>query len=219
MLEWYEAYADYRDTMERIEDLVAAVARDTIGTTEVVFRGHAIDLQPPWRRLGLVEALEGHGVWTRDEADLRARLEEKGIDTSADKSWAQLVDHALSHLVEPDLIQPAILHDYPVELSPFARATDEDETLTERFEYFIGGMELGNAFTEINDPDAQADRFAMQAQQAGGEQGDPDYVEALSYGMPPTSGIGLGIDRLTMVLTGRETIRDVQLFPALRPRD
>ena len=219
MLEWYEAYAAYRDTMERIEDLVAAVARETIGTTEVIFRGHAIDLQPPWRRLGLVEALEEHDVWTRDEADLRARLEAKGIDTSADKSWAQLVDHALSHLVEPQLVQPTILYDYPVELSPFARATDDDETLTERFEYFIGGMELGNAFTEINDPDEQADRFAMQAQLVGGEQGDPDYVEALSYGMPPTSGIGLGIDRLTMVLTGRETIRDVQLFPALRPRD
>jgi lysyl-tRNA synthetase class 2 len=219
MLEWYEAYADYRDTMERIEDLVATVARDTIGTTEVSFRGHEIDLAPPWRRLKLVDSLQEHGAWTRDEADLRARLEAKGIDTAADRSWAQLVDHALSHLVEPNLVQPTILHDYPVELSPFARATDDDENLTERFEYFIGGMELGNAFTEINDPDEQAARFALQAEEAGGEQGDPDYVEALSYGMPPTGGIGLGIDRLAMVLTGRETIRDVQLFPALRPRD
>jgi lysyl-tRNA synthetase class 2 len=218
MLEWYEAYADYRDTMERIEDLVATVARETIGTTEVVFRGHAINLEPPWQRLKLVAALEEQGVWTREEAELRKRLEDKGVDTQADKSWAQLVDHALSHLVEPNLIQPAILYDYPVELSPFARATDEDRSLTERFEYFIGGMELGNAFTELNDPDEQAERFAMQAQEVGGEQGDPDYVEALSYGMPPTGGIGLGIDRLTMVLTGRETIRDVQLFPALRPR-
>jgi lysyl-tRNA synthetase, class II len=219
MLEWYEAYADYRDTMERIEDLVATVAQATIGTTEVSFRGHEIDLKPPWRRLELVASLEEKGVWTRDETDLRARMEAKGIDTAADKSWAQLVDHALSHLVEPDLIQPTILHDYPVELSPFARATDGDPGLTERFEYFIGGMELGNAFTEINDPDEQAERFAMQAEEVGGEPGDPDYVEALSYGMPPTGGIGLGIDRLTMVLTGRETIRDVQLFPALRPRD
>ena len=166
----------------------------------------------------LVAALEEQSVWTRDEADLRRRLEDKGIDTQADKSWAQLVDHALSHLVEPNLIQPAILHDYPVELSPFARATDEDPSITERFEYFVGGMELGNAFTEINEPDEQAARFAAQAGEVGGEQGDPDYVEALSYGMPPTGGIGLGIDRLTMVLTGRETIRDVQLFPTLRPR-
>jgi lysyl-tRNA synthetase, class II len=218
MLEWYEAYADYRDIMERIEDLVATVARETIGTTEVTFRGHAVDLAPPWRRLKLVDALEQQGVWTRDETDLRARLEAKGIDTKADRSWALLVDHALSHLVEPHLIQPTILYDYPIELSPFARATDDDETLTERFEYFIAGMELGNAFTEINDPDEQAERFAMQAKEVGGEQGDPDYVEALSYGMPPTGGIGLGIDRLTMILTGRETIRDVQLFPTLRPR-
>ena len=187
MLEWYEAYVDYRDTMERIEDLIATVAQETIGTTEVSFRGHEIDLKPPWRRLELVASLEEHGVWTRDEADLRARLEEKGIDTAADKSWAQLVDHALSHLVEPQLIQPTILHDYPVELSPFARATDGDAGLTERFEYFIGGMELGNAFTEINDPDEQAERFAMQAQEVGGEPDDPDYVEAL-YGMPPTGG-------------------------------
>jgi lysyl-tRNA synthetase, class II len=218
MLEWYEAYADYRDTMERIEDLVATVAREAIGTTRVTFRGHTVDLTPPWRRLRLTDALEEQGVWTRDEADLRTRLGAKGIDTGADRSWAQLVDHALSQLVEPNLIEPAILYDYPVELSPFARATEEDESLTERFEYFIGGMELGNAFTEVNDPDEQAARFAMQAGEVRGEQGDPDYIEALSYGMPPTGGIGLGIDRLTMVLTGRDTIRDVQLFPTLRPR-
>jgi lysyl-tRNA synthetase, class II len=218
MLEWYEAYADYRDTMERIEDLVATVALETIGTTEVSFRGHTIDVAPPWRRIKLVDALEEQGAWTRDEADLRARLEAKGIDTGADQTWAQLVDHALSQLVEPNLIQPAILHDYPVELSPFARPVEGDDSLTERFEYFVGGMELGNAFTEINDPDEQAARFAMQAEEVGGEQGDPDYVEALSYGMPPTGGIGLGIDRLTMVLTGRDTIRDVQLFPTLRGR-
>jgi lysyl-tRNA synthetase, class II len=218
MLEWYEAYADYRDTMERIEDLVATVARETIGTTQVTFRENTVDLTPPWRRVKLTDALEEQGVWTRDEADLRARLEAKGVDTGADRSWGQLVDHALSQLVEPNLIEPAILHDYPVELSPFARATEDDDSLTERFEYFIGGMELGNAFTEINDPEEQATRFAMQAGEVGGEQGDPDYIEALSYGMPPTGGIGLGIDRLTMVLTGRDTIRDVQLFPTLRPR-
>jgi lysyl-tRNA synthetase class 2 len=218
MLEWYEAYADYRDVMERIEDLVATVARETIGTTEVTFREHTVDLTPPWRRVKLIDALEEQGVWTRDEAELRTRLEAKGIDTGADRSWGQLVDHALSQLVEPNLIEPAILYDYPVELSPFARATEEDNSITERFEYFIGGMELGNAFTEINDPDEQAARFAMQVGEVRGEQGDPDYVEALSYGMPPTGGIGLGIDRLTMVLTGRDTIRDVQLFPTLRPR-
>jgi lysyl-tRNA synthetase, class II len=219
MLEWYEAYADYTDTMARIEELVESVARETTGGTQLSFRGHEIDLKAPWRRLKLVDALEERGLWTRDEADLRSRLEERGVDTNQDRSWAQLVDHALSHFVEPELIQPTILHDYPVELSPFARATDDDPTIVERFEYFIGGMELGNAFSELNDPDEQAARFAQQAAEVSGEPGDPDYVEALSYGMPPTGGLGLGIDRLAMVLTGRDAIRDVVLFPALRPRE
>ena len=219
MLEWYEAYADYTDTMARIEELVESVARETTGGTQVTFRGHEIDLKAPWRRLKLVEALEEIGLWTRDEADLRSGLEGRGVDTRQDKSWAQLVDHALSYFVEPELIQPTILHDYPVELSPFARATDDDSSIVERFEYFVGGMELGNAFSELNDPDEQAARFAHQAAEVGGEPGDPDYLEALSYGMPPTGGLGLGIDRLAMVLTGREAIRDAILFPALRPRE
>jgi lysyl-tRNA synthetase class 2 len=141
------------------------------------------------------------------------------VDTKQDRTWAQLVDHAFSHFVEPELIEPTIVHDYPVELSPFARATDDDPSLTERFEYFVGGMELGNAFSEINDPETQAERFAEQTRLVDGEQGDPDYVEALAYGMPPTGGLGLGIDRLAMVLTGRDTIRDVILFPALKERD
>ena len=218
MLEWYEAYADYRDTMARIEDLVATVAREAAGGTELEFRGNRIDLAPPWRRLSFVDALAEQGLWTRDERELRALLAERDVDTSQDHSWAQLLDHAHSAFVEPSLVEPTILYDYPVELSPFARPTDDDPTLTERFEYFAGGMELGNAFTEINDPDEQAARFAQQAAEAGGEPGDPDYVEALSFGMPPTGGIGLGIDRLTMILTGRESIRDVILFPTLRKR-
>ena len=216
MVEWYEAYADYRDTMERIEQLVEGVAEDVVGTTKLSFRGHDVDLAAPWKRLKLVDALEAEGLWTRDEADLRRRLDERDVDTSADKSWAQLVDHALSSFVEPALIEPTILHDYPLELSPFARPTDDDPSIVERFEYFVGGMELGNAFSEINDADEQAARFEQQTAEAGGEPGDPDYVEALAYGMPPTGGLGLGIDRLAMVLTGRETIRDVMLFPALR---
>ena len=221
MLEWYEAYADYRDTMARIETLVEAVALEVIGSTKVSFRGADIDLAAPWRRLRLPDALEAEGLWTRDEAELRRRLEARDVDVSHDQTWAQLIDHALSAFIEPTLVQPTILHDYPIELSPFARTTDEDPTLVERFEYFIGGMELGNAFSEINDAVDQAERFEMQqsARDAGdvlAEEGDPDYVEALSYGMPPTGGLGLGIDRLVMVLTGRETIRDVVLFPALR---
>ncbi len=223
MLEWYEAYADYRDTMVRMEELVATVAEEVLGRTRVTFKEHEVDLAPPWRRLKLVDALEERGLWTRDAAELRARLDERGVDTHADRTWAQLVDHALSYFVEPDLIEPTILHDYPVELSPFARATDDDPTIVERFEYFVGGMELGNAFTELNDPEEQDRRFTMQAgeREAGdvtAEAGDADYVEALSYGMPPTGGLGLGIDRLAMVLAGRDTIRDVILFPALRQR-
>jgi lysyl-tRNA synthetase, class II len=220
MLEWYEAYADYRDTMTRMERLMAAVATEVLGTTRVVFKGNEVDLGK-WRRVKLVDALDEHGLWTRDDAELRERLRERGVDTQHDKTWAQLVDHALSRFVEPSLVQPTILYDYPIELSPFARATDDDPTIVERFEYFVGGMELGNAFTEINDAEEQAARFALQEEEGAGgnveaEQGDPDYVEALAHGMPPTGGLGLGIDRLAMVLTGRESIRDVILFPAQR---
>jgi lysyl-tRNA synthetase class 2 len=216
MLEWYEAYADYEDTMRRIEELVATVAREVLGTTEVEFRGHALDLAPPWRRLPFVEALERHELWTRDEEELERWLREKGVDTSADRGWAQLVDHAFSHFVEPSLIEPTIVYDYPVEISPLARLKDDGSGLVERFEYFVGGMELGNAFSELADPEEQAQRFAASAGLAVADPGDPDYVEALEYGMPPTGGLGLGIDRLAMVLTGRPSVRDVILFPALR---
>jgi lysyl-tRNA synthetase class 2 len=179
----------------------------------VSFRGHEADLKAPWRRLKLVEALEEEGVWTRDTDDLRRRLSEREIDTGRDDTWAQLIDHALSHLVEPKLSEPTILYDYPVELSPLARRKEGEEGIVERFEYFACGTELGNAYSELNDADEQAARFA----ELGGE--DPDYVEALSYGMPPTGGLGLGIDRLAMILSGRETIRDVILFPTLRPAE
>jgi lysyl-tRNA synthetase class 2 len=221
-VEWYEAYADYRDTMERTEALVVAAA-DAVGARQVTFRGHELDLSPPWRRVRFVEALESKGVWSRDEAELRAKLQDAGVDTDRDRSWSQLVDHAYSHFVEPELIQPTFVYDWPIELSPFARTTNEDETLVERFEGVVGGMEFANAFSELNDAEEQAQRFAMQEaeREAGAEEsepGDPDFVEALSYGMPPTGGCGVGIDRLTMVLTGSDAIRDVILFPALRQR-
>jgi lysyl-tRNA synthetase, class II len=224
MLEWYEAYADYQDTMERIEQLVSITAEEVLGTTKVTFRGEEIDFKPPWRRVKFADALAEHGLWTRDEDELRKRLQERNVDVSHDPTWAKLIDHAHSHFVEPALIQPTILYDYPIELSPFARTTDGDDTLVERFEYFAGGIELGNAFTEINDAEEQAERFSFQqgereAGDAEAEEGDPDYVDALSYGMPPTGGIGLGIDRLTMLFTGSESIRDVVLFPAQRRID
>jgi lysyl-tRNA synthetase class 2 len=223
-VEWYEAYADYRDTMERTETLVERAALGAIDTTKVRFRGHDIDLARPWRRAKFIDLLEERGFWSRDAQELRAKLEAAGVDTKNDTTWAQLADHAYSHFVEPELIQPTIVHDWPIEMSPFARTTDHDDTIVERFECVVGGMEFANAFSELNDSVEQAERFAMQeSERAAGdveaEPGDPDFVEALSYGMPPTGGCGVGIDRLAMVLTGRDTIRDVILFPALREKD
>ena len=223
-LEWYEAYADYRNTMDRVETLVERAADATIGGTKVRFRGHHIDLTRPWQRVRFVEALEDRGVWSRDANELRAKLDAAGVDTSHDKTWAQLADHAYSHFVEPELIPPTIVYDWPIEMSPFAHRTDDDASLVERFETVVSGMEFSNAFSELNDPAEQDARFALQAAEraagdVGAEPGDPDYVEAMSYGMPPNSGCGVGIDRLAMLLTGRDAIRDVILFPMLRPRD
>ena len=223
-VEWYEAYADYRDTMERTENLVERAALASVETLNVTFRGHEIDLSRPWQRVRFVDALDDKGVWSRDPEELRGKLEAAGVDASQDRTWSQLADHAYSHFVEPELIQPSIVYDWPIELSPFARTTDEDDAIVERFECVVGGMEFANAFSELNDSEEQAARFAMQeteraAGDAEAEPGDPDFVEALSYGMPPTGGCGVGIDRLTMVITGSDTIRDVILFPALRERD
>ncbi len=222
MLEWYEAYADYQDTMRRTENLIEHVALDALGTTKVTFKGNEVDLKAPWRRVRLIDELREFDLWTDDYDDLKERLSSRGVDVSQDKTWAQLVDKAITAYVEPRLIEPTILYDYPIELSPFARATDDDPRIVERFEYYVGGMEIGNAFSELNDANEQAERFAMQAVEGAGgnveaEQGDPEYVEALSYGMPPTGGCGLGIDRLAMVLAGKDSIRDVILFPAQRP--
>jgi lysyl-tRNA synthetase, class II len=223
-LEWYEAYADYRDTMERTEALVSLAAETAIGTTKVSFRGHEVELAPPWQRVRFVDALESKDAWSRDPDDLRAKLDAAGVDTSKDKTWTQLVDHAYSHFVEPELIQPTFVYDWPIETSPFARKTDDDPALVERFECVVSGMEFANAFSELNDSIEQAERFEMQAEEraagdAMAEEGDPDFVEAMSYGMPPTGGCGIGMDRLAMVLTGRDTIRDVILFPALRQHE
>ena len=223
-VEWYEAYADYRDTMERTEALVERAALGSIGTTKAQFRGHDVEFARPWRRVKFVDALDEKGVWSRDADELRAKLNEAGVDTKRDTTWVQLADHAYSHFVEPELIEPTIVYDWPLEMSPFARTTDDDATIVERFECVVGGMEFANAFSELNDSAEQEQRFAMQqderaAGDAEAEPGDPDFVEALSYGMPPTGGCGVGIDRLAMVLTGSDAIRDVILFPALRARD
>ena len=223
-VEWYEAYADYRDTMERCETLVEHAALATLGTTKTTFRGQDIDLAKPWARVKFVDALTEKGVWSRDENALRRLFDVQNVDHKQDKTWSQLVDHAYSHFVEPTLVQPTIVYDWPIELSPFARTTDDDDSIVERFECVVGGMEFANAFSEINDSLEQSVRFGFQAVQrvvgdTEAEPGDPDYVEAMSYGMAPNSGIGIGIDRLAMVLLGRDSIRDVILFPLLREKD
>ena len=148
--------------MERTETLVERAAQAAIGRTKVTFRGHEVELAKPWQRVKFIEALEAKGAWSRDPDELRAKLGEAGVDTTHDQTWAQLVDHAYSHFVEPELIEPTIVYDWPIELSPFARTTDDDETLVERFEAVVCGMEFANAFSELNDPAEQSQRFAMQ---------------------------------------------------------
>jgi lysyl-tRNA synthetase class 2 len=206
-----------------MKELVRDAAEATIGGTKTTFRGHEVDLSK-FQEVRFVEALDAHGVWTRDETELRAKLTEAGVDVSSDRTWSQLADHAYSHFVEPELIQPTIVYDWPIELSPFARTTDGDDTLVERFEAVVAGMEFANAFSELNDSEEQAQRFAMQesdreAGQEEAEPGDPDYVEAMSYGMAPNGGCGIGVDRLAMILLCKDSIRDVILFPGLRARD
>jgi lysyl-tRNA synthetase class 2 len=217
MLEWYEAYADVHSTADRLEKLVASVARAV---------GHDdpdVSFTEPWRRTTLAQAiLEESGVdilADRDAESLAAAIGDK-LPTEG-RNWPQLVDDLLSKFVEPKLQQPTFLFDYPVELSPFAKAHREHEGLTERFEMFAYGMELSNAFTELNDPDVQRERFEAQARLATGgddeaQPYDEAFVQALEQGMPPTGGLGLGIDRLVMAMTGRRSIREVVLFPAMR---
>jgi lysyl-tRNA synthetase class 2 len=218
MLEWYEAYADYEDGARLLEEMVSTVA------SEVGYEG-PLDLSPPWRRLRLTDAIRDEtGVdvmAARDRDSLLAAARERGIELDPDESWPKLVDSLLSKHVEPKLEQPAFLMDYPVELSPFAKAHRSDEGLVERWECFASGIEIANAFTELNDPDEQRARFEEQRREgaAGDEETQPfdeDFLRALEHGMPPTSGVGLGIDRLVMVLAGRASIREVVLFPAMR---
>jgi lysyl-tRNA synthetase class 2 len=219
MLEWYEAFADYSDAMRRLEEAVAACA-------EAVGYEGELDFSSPWRRVTMRDAIrEETGidiVALRDRDALAAEMEEKTPHIHVeDLTWPQLVDDLVSKAVEPKLIQPTFIVDYPKELSPFAKDHRSEPGLVERFEAFVNGMEIANAFTELNDPDEQRARFEAQARYAaaGDEEAQPydeAFVEALEQGMPPTGGLGLGIDRLTMVLTGRSTIREVVLFPALR---
>ena len=218
MLEWYEAHGDYDTGASRLEALVADVVAE-------VGASGGVDWSPPWRRVKLRDALLEHSgvdvLAARETGALVAAASERGIELDEADSWPQLVDELLSKHVEPKLTDPTFVMDYPVELSPFAKRHRSEEGLVERWECFAGGIEIANAFSELNDPDDQRARFEEQQRlsAAGDEETQPydeDYVRALEQGMPPTSGVGLGIDRLVMLLAGRSSLREVILFPAMR---
>ena len=231
MLESYEAYADYNDVMSMVEEMVSTMAREVLGTTRLRYREHDLDLEPPWRRITFCESVERHSGIDLDPYihsqkplhDLAAEGRRRGLDLG-DASF-KVFDKLFTLTVEPQLIEPTFVLDYPKEMSPLAKQKGDDGALVERFEGFVGGMEIANSFTELNDPDEQTSRFMAQESwrtQYGEEEAertDSDYLEALAYGMPPTGGLGIGIDRLVMILTGQPTIRDAVLFPQLRSRD
>jgi lysyl-tRNA synthetase, class II len=228
MLEFYEAYVDYNHIMDTVEQMTAYAA-EAVGALRVTFREHEIDLTPPWPRLTMRKAIENEtGIDigaddARTVADLQARIKEKGLDgvVSLVSTWGAQVDELFSECVEPKLIQPVFITEHPLETSPFAKKTPHDPRFVERFEGFIAGMETSNAFSELNDPDDQRERFLQHVGdfEAGDEEAhqlDEDFLEAMEYGMPPTGGVGIGIDRIVMILTGAASIRDVILFPQLR---
>ncbi len=227
MLEFYEAYADYQDMMDLVEQLVAHVAQEAVGGLVTEFDGMRIDLAPPYRRVSFLGALDevgGVDVLSMDDEALRAAARKAGVEGSAVMSRPKLLDELFGALVEPTLRDPTFVTDYPRELSPLAKPKRGDGRLTERFELIIAGREIANAFSELNDPFDQRDRFEAQTRlrEKGDEETlpmDEDYLRALEYGMPPTGGVGIGVDRLIMLLTGQPSIRDVILFPTMRPEE
>jgi len=222
MLEWYEAYADYNDAAARLENLVGQVAERVLGATKVERDGVEIELAPPWTRITLRDAIrERTGIDVLAHPTREALAKAMDSEASPDDGWGKLVDGLLSKEVEPHLIQPTLIVDYPVEMSPFAKRHRSEDGLVERWEAYVGGFEIANAFTELNDPDDQRRRFDQQAEElrrgdAEAQPFDESYIQALEHGMPPTAGVGLGIDRLVMLLTGAKSLREVVLFPAMR---
>ncbi|MBB3909128.1 lysine--tRNA ligase [Anoxybacillus rupiensis] len=227
MLELYEAYADYQDIMNLTENMIAHIAQEVLGTTKIQYGEHEVDLTPQWKRLHMVDAIKeyvGVDFW-RQMTDEQARelAKQHGVEVAPHMTFGHIVNEFFEQKVEDKLIQPTFIYGHPVEISPLAKKNPEDPRFTDRFELFIVGREHANAFTELNDPIDQRERFEAQLKER--EQGndeahemDEDFIEALEYGMPPTGGLGIGIDRLVMLLTNSPSIRDVLLFPQMRNR-
>lgn len=228
MIELYEAYADYRDIMSLTENLVAHIAKEVLGTTSIQYGEYEVNLEPEWRRLHMVDAVKevtGVDFWKEMSVEeARSLAKEHGIEITDHMEFGHIVNEFFEQKVEETLIQPTFIYGHPVEISPLAKKNDDDPRFTDRFELFIVGREHANAFTELNDPIDQRQRFENQLKER--EQGndeahmmDDDFVEALEYGMPPTGGLGIGVDRLVMLLTNSASIRDVLLFPLMKNRE
>jgi lysyl-tRNA synthetase class 2 len=227
-LEFYAAYWDYRDVMDFTERMVAFAAQQVLATNVISYDGHAIDLSPPWQRMTMRDAIKQFAeidyMEYPDAASLSVAIRAMGGDAPEGASWGKLVDGLLGDYVEPKLIQPTFVVDYPRDISPLAKSIPGDPMHVERFEYFIGGIEMGNAFTELNDPLEQRKRFEelQQLFSSDDEEQNPideDYIRAMAYGMPPNGGFGTGVDRLAMLLTDKHSIREVLLYPHLRERE
>lgn len=227
-IEIYRAYADYMDMMELTEDMIVTVAKEVLGTTKLTYQGQEIDLTPPWQRMTMIEAVKKYaGVdFSQINTDEEARevAKQAGLELDKGHTWGHILNAFFEEKVEQHLVQPTFILDYPIEISPLAKRKKDDPRLTYRFELYIVAREIANAFSELNDPIDQRERFLEQARQraAGDEEAhmmDEDFVHALEIGMPPTGGVGIGIDRLVMIFTDSYSIRDVILFPTMRPRE
>ncbi len=226
LLECYQAYSDYNDMMKLVEEMFVNTTQEVLGSTQLSCRGTTVDFSLPWQKLSLREAIEGYcGIDFEDYPDaasLRSRMADLGMEVEPGRGRGRLIDELLSTFVEPKLTQPTFLLDYPVDMSPLAKKKRGNDQLTERFEGFVGGMEVANAFTELNDPLEQRERFRQQLKEQAvdeeAEVADEDFLQALEYGMPPTGGLGMGIDRLVMLLAGQQSIREVILFPQLKTK-
>ena len=228
MMEVYQAYSDYRGMMELTENLVATVAAEVLGTTRITYQGQEVDLTPPWTRLSMTEAVLKHSGIDfdniKDDEEARNAAREKKLHVDAKMTKGEVLNLMFEELVEEHLVQPTFITDYPIEISPLTKKKPGRPDLTERFELFITGREMANAYSELNDPIDQRERFVnqMKKREAGDEEAnmmDDDYVNALEYGMPPTGGLGVGVDRLIMLLTDSYSIRDILLFPTMKPKN